>query len=103
MSERLLEVCLGLAVLFIAVSHADALQATACLDCCCGLLHCQPVVDGLVVLVVERAIQHTLQPEVTVGLLMRHKKERWVNRQREEIREHVRNVESRRRQLLFTV
>lgn len=47
-------------VLLVAVSHADALQAVARLDGRRGLLHGQPVVDGLVALVVQRAVQDAL-------------------------------------------
>lgn len=56
--------------LLVAVSHADALQPVSGLDSGCGFLHRQPVVDGLVALVVQRAVQDALQPEVTVGLLL---------------------------------
>lgn len=66
-------VCVCLVILLITVSHADALKAIARLDGHCGFFHCQSVVDGLVALVVQRAIQDTLQPEVTVGLLLRYK------------------------------
>lgn len=59
-----------LVVLLVAVSHADALQAVSGLDGGCGFLHRQTVVDGLVALVVQRAVQDALQPEVTVGLLL---------------------------------
>lgn len=59
----------GLLVLLVAVSHADALKAVSRLDGRRGLLHSQPVVDGLVALAVERGVQDALQPEVPVGLL----------------------------------
>lgn len=59
----------GSLVLLVAVSHADALKAVSRLDGCRGLLHRQPVVDGLVALVVQRDVQDALQPEVPVGLL----------------------------------
>lgn len=62
--------CLSLIVLLIAVSHADTLQAVSRLDRRCGFLHRQPVVDGLVALVVQCAVQDALQPEVPVGLLL---------------------------------
>lgn len=62
--------CLSLIVLLIAVSHADALQAVSRLDRRCGFLHRQPVVDGLVALVVQCAVQDALQPEVPEGLLL---------------------------------
>lgn len=65
--------CVCSIILLITVSHADTLQAIPRLDSHCGFLHCQPVVDGLVALVVQRAIQDALQPEVTVGLLLRKK------------------------------
>lgn len=61
---------LGLIVLLVAVSHADALQAVSGLDGRRGFLHRQPVVDGLVALVVQCAVQDALQPEVPVGLLL---------------------------------
>lgn len=63
--------CVCLIILLIAVSHADALQPVARLDSRCGFFHRQPVVDGLVALVVQCAVQDALQPEVTVGLLLR--------------------------------
>lgn len=52
--------CLFLVMLLIAVSHADALQAIARLDSRRGFLHRQPVVDGLIALVVQRAVQDAL-------------------------------------------
>lgn len=58
-----------LIVVFVAVSHADALKAVARLDRRGSFLHRQPAVDGLVALAVERAVQDPLQPEVPVGLL----------------------------------
>lgn len=59
----------GLLVLLVAVSHADALKAVSRLDGRRGLLHRQPVVDGLIALAVQRDVQDALQPEVPVGLL----------------------------------
>lgn len=58
-------------LLLVAVPHADALQAVTRLHRHRGLLHRQPVVDSLIALVVQRAVQDALQPEVTVGLLLR--------------------------------
>lgn len=60
-----------LVFLLIAVSHADALQAIACFDSRRGFLHRQSVIDGLIALVVQCAVQDALQPEVTVGFLLR--------------------------------
>lgn len=68
-------VCVCSVLLLVAVSHADALQTVSCFDGSRGLLHRQTVVDGLVALVVQSAVQHTLQSEVTVGLLMKVQEE----------------------------
>lgn len=68
-----------LLLLLLAVSHADALHAVSSFDGRRGFLHRQPVVDGLVALVVQRAVQDALQPEVAVGLLSR-----WERRREEE-------------------
>lgn len=64
-------VCVTLIVLLVTVPHADALQAVARFNRHRGFLHRQSVVDGLVALVVQRAVQDALQPEVTVGLLLK--------------------------------
>lgn len=85
-------------VLFITVPHAQALQGPACLHSCCGLLHRQPVVDGLIVPVVERAVQDPLQPEVTVGLLIS-----WEMPKKKKITEHLKNVANPKKQLLFAI
>ena len=95
--------CECLVVLLIAVSHADTLQAVPRLDGRRGFLHRQPVVDGLVALVVQRAVQDALQPEVTVGLLLRWEDggvERGTRR-KEGKRERLRNAANRRRRLPF--
>lgn len=68
---------LFLVVLLVAVSHADALQAIARLHSRRSFLHRQPVVDGLIALVVQRAVQDALQPEVTVGFLLRFVGDDW--------------------------
>lgn len=59
----------SLALLFIAVSHRYALEAVAAGDRCGCFLHRQPVVYGLVALVVQGSLQHSLQSEIAVGLL----------------------------------
>lgn len=64
-----------LTLLFIAVPHGDALQAVRGRHGRRGFLDSEPVVNGLVALVVQCAVQHALQPEVTVRLLNDKNKE----------------------------
>lgn len=64
-----------LTLLFVAVPHGDALQAVRGRHGCRGFLDSEPVVNGLVALVVQRAVQYALQPEVTVRLLNHKNKE----------------------------
>lgn len=47
---------LMLTLLFITVSHTDALQSVSCRHSGCGLFYGEPVVDGLIVLAVQGAV-----------------------------------------------
>uniref|UniRef100_A0A803W946 Centrosomal protein 15 n=1 Tax=Ficedula albicollis TaxID=59894 RepID=A0A803W946_FICAL len=53
-----------LLILLIAVLHGDALQPPALADRRRGLLHRQPVPDGLVGFAVQGGVQHALQSEI---------------------------------------
>lgn len=86
-------------VLFIAVPHAETLEAFACFHNCRGLLHHQPAVDVLIAPVVEHAIQDPLQPEVTVSLLLR----REMDKKKQNKTEHLETTASPMKQLLFAI
>lgn len=64
-------------ILLIAVLHGDALEPPALADRRRGLLHRQPVPDGLVGFAVQGGVQHALQSEISVGFL----KQRWAKGQ----------------------
>lgn len=64
-----------LTLLFIAVPHGNALHTVRGRHGRRGFLDSEPVVNGLIALVVQRAVQHFLQPEVTVRLLHDKNKE----------------------------
>lgn len=58
-------------ILLIAVLHGDALEPPALADRRRGLLHRQPVPDGLVGFAVQGGVQHALQSEISVRFLNR--------------------------------
>lgn len=58
-----------LLILLIAVLHGDPLEPPALADRRRGLLHRQPVPDGLVGFAVQGGVQHALQSEISVRFL----------------------------------